>query len=42
MKKEEEQKEEKQKCEKCGEETIIKIVEGESYNYCPACDWITW
>jgi len=34
--------EEEQKCEKCGEETMTKIVGDESYSYCPACGWITW
>lgn len=29
------------KCEKCGEETGIKSVADESYNYCESCNHIT-
>ena len=28
-------------CEKCGEETGVKYVGDESYDYCNACNWVT-
>lgn len=35
-------KEEKpKKCEKCGEETSVKVVGDETYDYCEDCNYIT-
>ena len=28
-------------CEKCGQETINKIIGDESCDYCPVCNWFT-
>ena len=31
----------RKKCEKCGEETGVKMVGDESYDYCEDCKWVT-
>ena len=28
-------------CEKCGEETGVRFVGDESYDYCSSCNWVT-
>ena len=33
--------EEEKVCEKCGEETGVRYIGDEGYDYCNSCDWIT-
>lgn len=33
---------EENNCEKCGQETGVKLVGDESYDYCEDCNWVTY